>query len=301
MIRILTDSATDFTQEELQKLNVRCVPMTIAFGGDTYTDGVDLPQEIFWQRMEAGQTPKTSQPSPDAFLREFEAAKAAGDSVLCVLVSSALSGTLQSALIAVGMTEDLDVALVDSLSATVGERLLVQEACRMRDAGGKTAQEIAEALRLLVPRVRIFACLDTLEYLARGGRIPKAVADVGMLVKLKPLVTVSPDGLVAMAGKAIGRHRAGDAIMKLMERHPIDPRYPLIPLYTGGRGKLYRVPSADRAGGLCLLHRGSGFHRPDNRLARRPRRFRRGVYFCINVKTPRHSRGVYVIPFFRSP
>ena len=115
MIRILTDSATDFTQEELQKLNVRCVPMTIAFGGDTYTDGVDLPQEIFWQRMEAGQTPKTSQPSPDAFLREFEAAKAAGDSVLCVLVSSALSGTLQSALIAVGMTEDLDVALVDSL------------------------------------------------------------------------------------------------------------------------------------------------------------------------------------------
>lgn len=149
MIRILTDSATDFTQEELQKLNVRCVPMTIAFGGDTYTDGVDLPQEIFWQRMEAGQTPKTSQPSPDAFLREFEAAKAAGDSVLCVLVSSALSGTLQSALIAVGMTEDLDVALVDSLSATVGERLLVQEACRMRDAGGKTAQEIAEALRLL--------------------------------------------------------------------------------------------------------------------------------------------------------
>ena len=235
MIRILTDSATDFTQEELQKLNVRCVPMTIAFGGDTYTDGVDLPQEIFWQRMEAGQTPKTSQPSPDAFLREFEAAKAAGDSVLCVLISSALSGTLQSALIAVGMTEDLDVALVDSLSATVGEHLLVQEACRMRDAGGKTAQEIAEALRLLVPRVRIFACLDTLEYLARGGRIPKAVADVGMLVKLKPLVTVSPDGLVAMAGKAIGRHRAGDAIMKLMERHPIDPRYPLIPLYTGGR------------------------------------------------------------------
>lgn len=106
MIRILTDSATDFTQEELQKLNVRCVPMTIAFGGDTYTDGVDLPQEIFWQRMEAGQTPKTSQPSPDAFLREFEAAKAAGDSVLCVLISSALSGTLQSALIAVGMTED---------------------------------------------------------------------------------------------------------------------------------------------------------------------------------------------------
>ena len=207
MIRILTDSASDFTQEELQKLNVRCVPMTIAFGGDTYTDGVDLPQEIFWQRMEAGQTPKTSQPSPDAFLREFEAAKAAGDSVLCVLISSALSGTLQSALIAVGMTEDLDVALVDSLSATVGERLLVQEACRMRDAGGKTAQEIAEALRLLVPRVRIFACLDTLEYLVKGGRIGKVTAMAGTMLQIKPIITFAPDGQLQSVAKVRGRHQ----------------------------------------------------------------------------------------------
>ena len=235
MIRIITDSAADFSQSELQKLSVRCVPMTIAFGSDSYTDGVDLPQEIFWQRMEAGQTPKTSQPSPDAFLREFEAAKDAGDSMLCILISSALSGTLQSALIAAGMTEGLDIALVDSLSATAGQRLLVQEACRMREAGGKTAQEIADALRLLVLRVRIFACLDTLSYLARGGRIPKAAAGVGMLMKLKPIVTVSEEGLVAMVGKAIGRHRAGDALIKLVEAHPIDPRYPVLPLYTGGR------------------------------------------------------------------
>ena len=87
MIRIITDSAADFSQSELQALSVRCVPMTVSFGEDSYTDGVDLPQEIFWQRMEAGQNPKTSQPSPDAFLREFEAAKDAGDSVVCILVS----------------------------------------------------------------------------------------------------------------------------------------------------------------------------------------------------------------------
>lgn len=126
MIRIITDSAADFSQSELQALSVRCVPMTVSFGEDSYTDGVDLPQEIFWQRMEAGQNPKTSQPSPDAFLREFEAAKDAGDSVVCILISSALSGTMQSALIAAGMVEDLDIALVDSLSATAGQRLLVQ-------------------------------------------------------------------------------------------------------------------------------------------------------------------------------
>ena len=254
MIRIITDSAADFSQSELQKLSVRCVPMTIAFGSDSYTDGVDLPQEIFWQRMEAGQTPKTSQPSPDAFLREFEAAKAAGDSMLCILISSALSGTLQSALIAAGMTEGLDIALVDSLSATAGQRLLVQEACRMRNAGGKTAQEIADALRLLVPRVRIFACLDTLSYLARGGRIPKAAAGVGMLMKLKPIVTVSEEGLVAMVGKAIGRHRAGDALIKLVEAHPIDPRYPVLPLYTGGRENCIAfLRQTSQAGYACAI------------------------------------------------
>ena len=235
MIRIITDSAADFSQSELQKLSVRCVPMTIAFGSDSYTDGVDLPQEIFWQRMEAGQTPKTSQPSPDAFLREFEAAKDAGDSVLCILISSALSGTVQSALIAAGMVEELDIALVDSLAATAGQRLLVQEACRLRDAGSESAQDIADAVRQLVPRIRIAACLDTLSYLARGGRIPKAAAGVGMLMKLKPIVTVSEEGLVAMVGKAIGRHRAGDALIKLVEAHPVDPRYPVLPLYTGGR------------------------------------------------------------------
>ena len=192
MIRIITDSAADFSQSELQALSVRCVPMTVSFGEDSYTDGVDLPQEIFWQRMEAGQNPKTSQPSPDAFLREFEAAKDAGDSVVCILVSSALSGTVQSALIAAGMVEELDIALVDSLAATAGQRLLVQEACRLRDAGSDSVQDIADAVRQLVPRIRIAACLDTLSYLARGGRIPKAAADLGKLVNLKPIVALSP-------------------------------------------------------------------------------------------------------------
>ena len=254
MIRIITDSAADFSQSELQALSVHCVPMTVSFGEDSYTDGVDLPQEIFWQRMEAGQNPKTSQPSPDAFLREFEAAKDAGDSVVCILISSALSGTMQSALIAAGMVEDLDIALVDSLTATAGQRLLVQEACRLRDAGNESAQDIADAVRQLVPRIRIAACLDTLSYLARGGRIPKAAADLGKLVNLKPLVALSPEGRVAMAGKAIGRHRAGDALIKLIQASPVDPRYPILPLYTAGRENCIAfLRQAAQAGYACTI------------------------------------------------
>lgn len=203
MIRIITDSAADFTQEELRRLDIHCVPMTISFSDETYRDGVDLTSETFWQRMQAGETPKTSQPSPDAFLSEFEEAKACGDSVICILISTALSGTVQSAMIARDMADDDSIQIIDTLSAAVGERLLVLQACRLRDEG-KDAQTIAAELTVLIPRVRIFACLDTLEYLARGGRIPKAAAGVGMLVKLKPIVTVSREGLVEMAGKAIG-------------------------------------------------------------------------------------------------
>ena len=231
MIRIITDSAADFTQEELRRLNIRCVPMTISFSDETYRDGVDLTTETFWQRMQAGETPKTSQPSPDAFLSEFEDAKSCGDSVICILISTALSGTLQSAMIARDMAEDDSIQIIDTLSAAAGERLLVLQACKLRDEG-RDAQSIAAELVELVPRVRIFACLDTLEYLARGGRIPKAAAGVGMLVKLKPIVTVSREGLVEMAGKAIGRHRAGDTLIRMTQESGIDEGYPVLPLYT---------------------------------------------------------------------
>ena len=253
MIRIITDSAADFTQEELRRLDIHCVPMTISFSDETYRDGVDLTSETFWQRMQAGETPKTSQPSPDAFLSEFEDAKACGDSVICILISTALSGTVQSAMIARDMADDDSIQIIDTLSAAVGERLLVLQACRLRDEG-KDAQTIAAELTALIPRVRIFACLDTLEYLARGGRIPKAAADLGKLVNLKPLVALSPEGRVAMAGKAIGRHRAGDALIKMIQASPVDPRYPILPLYTAGRENCIAfLRQAAQAGYACTI------------------------------------------------
>ena len=113
---------------------------------------------------------------------------------------------------------------------------------------------IAAAVRQLVPRIRITACLDTLSYLARGGRIPKAAADLGKLVNLKPLVALSPEGRVAMAGKAIGRHRAGDALIKLIQASPIDPRYPILPLYTAGRENCIAfLRQAAQAGYACTI------------------------------------------------
>ena len=231
-IRIITDSAADFTPGELARLDVTCVPMQIIFGEDSYTDGQTLTPELFWQRLTAGENPKTSQPSPDAFLTVFEAAKAAGDEVICITIAGVLSGTLQSAVIASGMAESPSIHVIDSLKAAVAQKLLVTHACRLRDERRLTAAQIADELTALRPRIRLFACLDTLEYLARGGRIPKAAASVGSMVRFKPLVTLSGDGHVELAGKGIGLHRATDALIRLVSGFEMDRSFPVIPIYT---------------------------------------------------------------------
>lgn len=231
-IRIITDSAADFTQEALSRHDITCVPMHITVDDAEYVDGVTLTPDEFWKRMISGQTPKTSQPSPDDFLGKFEAAKAAGEAVVCVLISSALSGTLQSAVIARSMIEYDEIYIVDTLCAAIAEQVMVLEACRLRDAGDMTAAQIAQAIEAFRSRVKLFACLDTLEYLARGGRIPKAAANIGSLVQLKPLVTINADGMVDVMSKAIGRHRASDALIKLASGFSVDADYPIIPIYA---------------------------------------------------------------------
>ena len=232
-MRIITDSAADFTREELEQNDVRCVPMQVMFGTESFSAAA-LSGEEFWKRLLSGQIAKTSQPSPDAFLAEFEAAQKAGEEVVCIVVSSAISGTMQSAMIAASMLESARIHIVDSLSAAGGQKLLTLRACQLRDQGTKTAGEIAEELTRLRSRIHLYAGLDTLENLARSGRISKAAANIGMLAQLKPLVRLVPEtaGSVDVCGKAVGRHRAIDAVARLIGKCRIDERFPVIPLYT---------------------------------------------------------------------
>ena len=231
-IRIVTDSAADFTAEELKTLNITAVPLQVIFGEDAYLDGVTLTSETFWSRLMGGENPKTSQPSPDAFLTAFEEALDAGDDVICITLTAALSGTMQSARLAASMCDgDTQIDIVNSKVVATAEKLLVRYACQLRDEG-KTAVDIVAAVKALRERIRLYACLDTLEYLARGGRIPKAVASVGGVVRFKPLITLSDEGAVELCGKGIGLHRATEALIKLVEKHEIDRSFPVMPLYT---------------------------------------------------------------------
>jgi len=229
-MHIITDSAADFTREELDQLSVTCVPMQVIFGEESVSAS-ELSSDTFWQRLLSGEIAKTSQPSPDAFLREFERYD---EEILYVGVSSSLSGTIQSASIASSMLEHAKIHIVDTLSGAAGQKLLVMHACRLRDEGTLTAHEIAEELQQLRSRIHVYASLDTLENLARSGRISKAAASIGTLAQLKPIVRIAPEtnGHVEVCGKAIGRHRAIDSVIKLIEKHNIDERFPVIPIYS---------------------------------------------------------------------
>ena len=202
-IRIITDSSSDFDPAVAKRRQVEIVSMPIQFGKATFLDGKTISGEVFYKLLKEGkENPSTSQPTPNDFLKVFEAAKAAGDQVVAVLLSSALSGTIQSAMIAKGMCDYDDIYIVDSLSATAGIQILVNYACKLRDSG-LAAADIAAQLEQLKGRIRIFAVIDTLEYLRRGGRISSLQAGLGTVTKLKPVITVR-DGAVAITNKAFG-------------------------------------------------------------------------------------------------
>ena len=169
-IRIITDSSADFELAAAKRRGVSVVSMSIQFGGASFLDGKSITHDLFYRLLqERKENPSTSQPTPADFLRVFEEAKAAKEPAVAILLSSALSGTLQSALIAKEMCGYDPIYIVDSMTATAGIQILVNYACKLRDSG-LPAPEIAEAVERIKDRVRIFAVIDTLEYLRRGGR-----------------------------------------------------------------------------------------------------------------------------------
>ncbi len=235
--RIITDSSADLTAQEAEALHVHIVSMSIQFGDRSYLDGVDLSKPEFYQLLAAGKdSPTTAQPTPADFLTPLEEAKEAGDEAVVIPLSSQLSGTYQSAVIAKDMCEYSPIQVVDSRSASAGIHLLVEEACRLRDSGA-SAQEIAQALEALKGRVRIFALIDTLEYLRRGGRLSNLQASLGTVTKLKPVISVR-EGAVMVVGKAFGVSAAMKQLLRFLAEHPVDNSFPAYALYSDDESRV---------------------------------------------------------------
>lgn len=234
MIRILVDSAADFSAEEAKARNMELVPINITFNDKNYLDGIDITKDEFYELLTISETfPMTAQPSPQDFLDVFEDVKEKGDQLVYISLSSALSGTFQSATLAKSMAEYDEIYLVDSLSATRAIRLMAEYACKLREEG-KDAATIAEALETFRSRVVILAAVDTLEYLYKGGRLSKAAAAVGELANLKPIVTVTKEGTMAVPAKALGRNKALSTLVKMVTEKEIDTTFPIYSVYAVG-------------------------------------------------------------------
>lgn len=235
-VRIITDSSADFDPAAAKSQGVEIVPMTIQFGGMSYLDGVSISHDDFYRLLQEDKmTPSTSQPTPAEFLPLFEEAKAAGDEVVIVLLSGELSGTLQSAVIAKDMCGYDPICIVDSRTATAGIQILVSHACQLRDSGLR-AEAIARELECLKDRVRIFAVMDTLEYLHRGGRLSGFQAGLGAVTKLKPVVAVR-GGQVSVAAKAFGLSAGVRQLLRMLADHPIDDGFPVYFLYADDKSR----------------------------------------------------------------
>lgn len=229
-IRIITDSACDIAENTRADLTI--LPIQICFGEDSYFDNVTITHKEFYEKLiESDELPSTSLISPAAYEEEFSKAANSGERVIVITLSSKLSGTYQSALVASEGFSD-KVAVVDSYNATVGQNVLVKYALELVDEG-LPFDEIVSKLEKAKHRIHVIGMLDTLEYLKKGGRISKTVAFVGGALNIKPVLTIK-DGAIEMLGKARGSKNGNNLLIEEIKKAGgVDFSKPFCLGYTG--------------------------------------------------------------------
>ncbi len=216
MIKILVDSAADFELTEAEELGITLAPILVRFGKDEFMDGVNITHREFFEKLiESGELPQTSQINEFRFAEYFKNLTANGDDVIAITISSKLSGTYSCAVKAAKKFGG-KVRVVDSLNASIGERVLLQYALRLLNCG-LTVDEIVKELNERKQKIQVLAVLDTLKYLRKGGRISAAAAIAGEMLSIKPVVSVIK-GEVKLVGKAIGSKKGNNLLNQLIEK-----------------------------------------------------------------------------------
>lgn len=228
-VKIIVDSTTDLLPSIREQVTV--VPLTVCFGQEEFTDGVTITHEQFYEKLvECDVLPTTSQASPAAFSRVLSETLAPGDSALILTLSSELSGTYQSAVIAAGEFEE--VFVVDSSSVAIGTGILTEYALECVKKG-MSAKETAEEIERKKKDVCVIAMLDTLEYLKKGGRISSTAAFAGGILNIKPVVNIE-EGRINILGKARGSKQGNNLlIQEIQKAGGIDFKLPILLGYTG--------------------------------------------------------------------
>lgn len=225
MIKIALDSCSNITIKEAEAMGVTLIPLNITFGTETYLDEIEIGKKEFYERLvKTKELPKTSQPSPEYFIDLFQSAKESGDEVLYISLSAKLSGTYAAAEQAKKHVGYDKICLYDS--ETVGECILFLANEALKYRADESMEKIVARLDALKKKIDVYAVIDTLEYLHRGGRLSRSVALIGALLNIKPIGTMR-NGVVTIVGRQRGAHRACNFIKETVEKEGIDRNYPV--------------------------------------------------------------------------
>jgi DegV family protein with EDD domain len=212
-VHIVTDSTSDISKELAAEYDITVVPLTIAFGQESFRDGLDLTADEFYRRLQTTKAlPTTSQPPPALFQHAYEHLITRGD-IVSVHVSNKFSGTIDTARAAARAVAPDRISIIDSTSASMGLGMCALAAARVAKSGG-TREQCAAAAESVAGRLRIAVAFETLEYLRRGGRIGRATAFLGGLLRLKPILTVK-DGEAFPVTRVRSRAKALDELFAL--------------------------------------------------------------------------------------
>ena len=220
-VAIVTDTTACIPREMVEKYGIELVPIEFILDGKAYRDGIDMSPADFYARLrQAKKLPTTSGSLPAPFLDAYQKASRRAESILCITESSKLSGMFNSARVATEMAKttlpNVVIEVLECASAAVGQGLVVLAAARAA-AQGKSLTEVVTTVQKVMPQVNLFGVLDTLHYLVMGGRVPKAAAFVGSLLKIKPIFTVT-EGEAYPVTNARTNHGAVKSILKLMRQ-----------------------------------------------------------------------------------
>lgn len=217
-IKIVTDSTSYISKQYGEDENVTVVPLNYVFDGETYKEGFKGEFDEFYKKLESTKLfPTTSQPSAGEFVDAFESAFQDYDEIIAILLSSKLSGTYSSAMLAKNILEDKSITIIDTETSASNLRYLVEDAVEMIKEG-KTAKEIEAFIDAKKAKMKVYLTADTLEYLRRGGRLSSVQSKVGNLLNIKPILELK-DGVLGLLEKTRGKKKA---IAGIIDRIPED-------------------------------------------------------------------------------
>ena len=227
MIRILTDTGSDITYLASSDAGLEILELDVKFDEFPYDYRNDTDFSVFYENLKKSKgLPSTSQVTPAQYLDVFEDVKAKGDEMVVITLSGGLSGTHSSAQMALTECEYDGISIIDSRLAIGAQRFLAEHAVELRDKG-KSREEIVDSVTSLRDRLKLIACLDTLTYLKKGGRVPPAMALIGNAIKIKPVIHMM-DGKIEPLDKVRGTQAGLRVIHQQLDANPIDTDWPVL-------------------------------------------------------------------------